>query len=193
MVLGLTGGIACGKSTLALSLQKDGWQVVESDECAHALMEPGAENYQNVIDLFGSAILNPDRTINRRALGEIVFGDSVLREQLNQAVHPAIRRAWKSQRDYYRNQNPDQPIVIVIPLLFELQMAAEFDSTACVACRPERQWHQLRQRGLSEKEARQRLQSQWPLFEKIKAATYMIWNEGSFEALAAQGRRLPRN
>lgn len=196
-VLGLTGGIACGKSTAAQRLSARGWTVVDSDEIAHRLMLPGGETWQKIVDSFGPTVLHSDQTINRGVLGNLVFQDPRLREKLNSLTHPAIRKVWQKERDSFLNNPPanapgtlPQGMVVVIPLLFEAGLESEFADVACVACSPERQRERLRQRGLDEGQTASRLGSQWPLEEKTKRSRWQLWNEGSLASLESQIDRL---
>src|SRR5262249_40201415 len=108
---GLTGGIACGKTTLGELMQLTGWKLVDTDVIAHQLLQPEQVNWKKVIDAFGRSILNEDRTINRRALGELVFSDSALRKKLEQLTHPAIREAWQTERLKLHQNFPGSKIV----------------------------------------------------------------------------------
>ena len=199
-VYGLTGGIACGKSTLADLLRQRGWEVVDSDAIAHRLMEPGGENWRKIIDSFGSNLLNGDQTINRGLLGDMVFQAPRLREQLNSLTHPAIRKAWQKDRDSFLERKAAgathmcASLVIVIPLLFETGLEKEFsDGSAviCVGCSSVLQKTRLASRGLDPERIRQRLESQWPLEEKSKRSSHLFWNEGTVETLARQVEWLP--
>ena len=203
-VYGLTGGIACGKSTLAELLRQRGWEVSDSDAIAHRLMEPGGENWRKIIDSFGDKLLNADQTINRGLLGDMVFQDPRLREQLNSLTHPAIRKAWQKDRASFLERkaagatqamHASAPLVIVIPLLFETGLEKEFsdgNAVMCVGCSDVLQKARLASRGLDPQRARQRLESQWPLEEKIKRSSQLFWNEGTVESLARQIDWLPK-
>ncbi|MDE1170718.1 MAG: dephospho-CoA kinase [Verrucomicrobium sp.] len=196
-VYGLTGGIACGKSTAALLLRERGWTVVESDEIAHRLMAPGAENWRNIVDAFGREVLNPDQTINRGSLGDMVFREPRLREKLNSLTHPAIRKAWQQERERFletispanTGKSPGAGsggFVVVIPLLFEVGLEKEFTRVICLGCSAGTQWKRMAQRGLNPLQIEQRLQSQLPLEEKAKRSDRVLWNEGSRSSLKAQ-------
>jgi dephospho-CoA kinase len=187
---GLTGGIACGKSTAATFLEKKGVRVVDADRIAHHLMEPGAENWQKIVDTFGAKILNSDRTINRRSLAELVFRQPPLRQKLNEITYPAIRQVWLSEKSHFETAFPGKNLVIMIPLLFERELAPHFDATICIGCPSGRQWRHLQDRGLTGEAAQKRLASQWPLDEKMKRADLAVWNSGSFSLLERQMDRL---
>ena len=106
-VIGLTGGIACGKSTLAESLRARGWHVIDTDQIAHRLLEPGEAVWKNVVDAFGPSILQPDKSIDRKVLGRLVFADPLLRAKLNEITHPAIRSAWQRELEERTRTHPD--------------------------------------------------------------------------------------
>ena len=188
---GLTGGIACGKSTAASFLEKKGVRVVDTDRIAHHLMEPGGENWQKIVDTFGAKILNTDRTIHRRSLAELVFRQPPLRQKLNEITSPAIRQVWLSEKSHFETTFPGKSLVIMIPLLFERDLAPHFDATVCVGCPSGRQLRHLRERGLAAGAAQERLASQWPLDEKMKRADLVLWNSGSLDLLKRQVDRLP--
>jgi dephospho-CoA kinase len=185
-VWALTGGIACGKSTLAKFLAQRGWKIIDTDEIAHHLMRPGEENWQNIIDVFGRNVLKHDETIDRRVLGDLVFHDSQLREKLNAITHPAIRRVWQAERQRLTEDNPACSLVVVIPLLFEKELDQEFTQIVCVGCSLSTQEHRLRNRGLEESQVSARLHSQWPVAEKLKRAHVALWNEGALTTLQRQ-------
>ena len=206
-VYGLTGGIACGKTTLADLLKKRGWTVIDSDAIAHRLMLPGAENWQKIVDAFGSTILNSDRTVNRVALGDAIFREPALREKLNSLTHPAIRKVWQQEREGFLSRfgslkpkqihagdavSGSQPrLVIVIPLLYEAGLETEFSTRVTIGCSAALQVARMRGRSLNQEQIDQRLRSQWPLEEKIKRSDFLIWNDGTLSALESQSLRLP--
>ena len=193
-VYALTGGIACGKSTTAALLRERGWQIIDTDDLAHRLMEPGGENWQKIVDAFGPAILHSNQTIDRGSLGDLIFREPHLRGKLNSLTHPAIRKAWQQERDRFLEKAnglaTGKKLIIVIPLLFEAELEHEFKTVICVGCSSalQRQW--LRERGLNEVQIAQRLASQWPIEEKAHRSHRLIWNEGNLEILIRQIARL---
>jgi dephospho-CoA kinase len=200
LVYGLTGGIACGKSTVATLLRERGWTIVDSDAIAHRLMAPAGENWQKMIDAFGPSILNADQTINRVVLGDMVFREPSLRDRLNSLTHPAIRKAWHAEREGFlekitagRLDRKRDRLAVVIPLLYETGLGDEFGAVMCVGCSPALQRARLQGRGLDGERIGQRLASQWPLEEKIRRSDILLWNEGSLETLAQQVGRLPES
>lgn len=185
-VLGITGGVGCGKSTLGEIMVERGWSVIDTDDVARELMAPGQENWQNMIDGFGPSILNVDQSINRRVLGDLVFGDPAARQKLNELTHPSIRAAWTSQRDDILSRQPDACVAVIIPLLFEVGLQTEFERIACVGCTRKTQRQRLMKRNWSAEHIQQRMESQLPLAEKMQLSQTVFWNEGSLERLGAQ-------
>src|SRR5271163_5145884 len=151
--IALTGGIACGKSTLAEGLRARGWHVIDTDQIAHRLLEPGEAVWKNVVDAFGSSILQPDQSIDRKVLGRLVFADPLLRVKLNEITHPAIRSVWQREREERARTHPTHFLAVMIPLLFECELATMFSAVWCVGASRDVQLSRLKARGLSETEA----------------------------------------
>lgn len=188
-VLGLTGGIGMGKSTAAQLFHERGVQVVESDELARRLVEPGQAALAEIESAFGRAILAPDGQLRRDELAQIVFGDSAARKRLEDILHPRIRESWRSQLESWRKENRDRAVV-VIPLLFEIDAQRDFDKIICVACSAASQHQRLLPRGWSPGQIKKRIAAQWPIDEKIARADFVIWTEGVLESLAPQIKRI---
>ncbi len=184
--IALTGGIACGKSTLAEGLRARGWHVIDTDQIAHRLMEPGSEVWKNVVDAFGTSILQPDKSIDRKVLGRLVFADPPLRAKLNEITHPAIRTAWQREHEERTRTYPTQSLAVMIPLLFECELEKMFSVVWCVGASRTVQFQRLIARGLTEKEASQRLASQMPVAEKMTRASIAFWGEGTPATLLRQ-------
>lgn len=184
----VTGGIACGKSLAASFLKEAGVAVCEADTVAHALMEPGTAVYRRVLAVFGTEILAADGFIDRRILGNLVFNDDKKREQLNAAVHPAVREAMEK---WLERQEADglKVAAVVIPLLFEAKMASGWDAIVCIASSLPVQMARLHLRGLGEAECEARLLAQMPLEKKIEKSDFTIWNDGSPEELSVSVMR----
>lgn len=176
-IVGITGGIACGKSEVGSMLKASGWDVIDTDAIAHAVMEPGAEAYEGIVDAFGAGILLPDGCVNRRALGEIVFGNPVERDRLNRIVHPHVRRRWHGWAEQVRSDR--NPGAVIIPLLYEVGADKEVDEVICVVAGDSVVMERLRQRGLSEQQALERIAAQWPVEEKRRRADFVIENDGT--------------
>lgn len=183
-MVGLTGGIACGKSEAARFLAEAGVPVLDTDEVAHLEMQPGGAAYDDVVAVFGEKAVAPDGTIDRSRLGQIVFGDATALRQLNALVHPPVRERWETWRTMLRGENRSG--VVVIPLLFETGATDGWDAVICVAAPEDEVLERLARRGLTEQEARQRLGAQWPVEEKIRRADVVIWNDGTLQELKAR-------
>ena len=184
--IGLTGGIACGKSTLADLLRLRGWHVIDTDRIAHEVMQPGREVWKNVVDVFGSSILQPDQSIDRKVLGRLVFADPLLRVKLNEITHPAIRSVWQREREERARTHPLQSLVVMIPLLFECELEQMFSAVWCVGASRVVQLRRLKARGFSEPEAEARLASQMPVAEKMARSNIAFWGEGTPATLQLQ-------
>ena len=184
--IALTGGIACGKSTLAEGLLARGWHVIDTDRIAHQLLQPGEEVWKNVVDAFGSSILQPDQSIDRKVLGRLVFADPLLRAKLNEITHPAIRSVWQREREERARTHPTHPLAVMIPLLFECELEKMFSAVWCVGASRVTQMNRLQARGLSEVEAAQRLASQMPVAEKMARSSVAFWGEGTPAVLLSQ-------
>ena len=184
--IGLTGGIACGKSTLAEGLRARGWHVIDTDRIAHVVLAPGTDTWKIVVDAFGPSILQPDQSIDRKVLGRLVFADPQLRVKLNEITHPAIRSVWQHERDERARTHPTQFLAVMIPLLFECALEPLFPAVWCVGASRSVQVRRLRARGLSEEESLQRLKSQWPVADKMAKSQVVFWGEGTPATLLAQ-------
>src|SRR5476649_1086316 len=184
--IGLTGGIACGKSTLAEGLRARGWHVIDTDRIAHELLQPGQEVWKNVVDAFGSSILKGDQSIDRKVLGRLVFADPLLRVKLNEITHPAIRSVWQREREERARTHPTHPLAVMIPLLFECELEQMFSAVWCVGASRVTQMNRLQARGLSEPEAAQRLASQMSVIEKMARSSVAFWGEGTPSTLLLQ-------
>ena len=180
--VGLTGGIACGKSTVARMLAEKGAVLIDFDELAHAVQEPEGAVWREIIRHFGEEILLPDRTIDRRKLGETVFADREKRELLNRLVHPAIFEEWQRRLAEIRVRRADAIVVSDIPLLIEAGLKGMVDLVLLVYITPEEQVRRVMARnGFSREEAERRLAAQMPIEEKLRWADIVIRNGGSPE------------
>jgi len=193
--VGLTGGIASGKSVVGEMFAAVGVHVIQADDIAHRLMQPGETVYKQVVEHFGSGILNPDRVINRAKLAEAVFGDSPRVEDLNRIVHPAV----VAEQDRWMEEvgRADAHAIAMVEAALILEAGAEdrFDCLVVVTCRPEQRAKRWAQRlHLDEETARRevtrRMAAQLPDEEKIKAADYVIDNSGSLDQTERQVREV---
>jgi dephospho-CoA kinase len=185
---GLTGGIGAGKSAAAELLRNRGVMVIDTDQLARQLVEPGQPALVEIVSRFGNGVLLADH-LDRRALARLVFADETARKDLEAILHPRIRQAWQAETERWRQQG--SPVgVVVIPLLYETAAEASFDAVICLACSAETQKHRLYQRGWSDAEIAERLSSQWPLEKKMNKASYVVWNEGDLDTLGGQLDRI---
>ncbi|HPK54407.1 MAG TPA: dephospho-CoA kinase [Smithellaceae bacterium] len=181
--VGLTGGIACGKSTVANMLVRHGACLLDMDKITHELQEPEKPAWKEIVDSFGTEILNADNRINREKLGRIVFGDNAKLKVLNKIVHPYVLREWHKRVKEIREKNVHAVVLSDVPLMFEEKLQYLFDLTLLVLISPEEQIQRLMARsGLTQEEAQKRLNSQMPIGEKIKLADIVIDNRGTFPA-----------
>lgn len=178
--VGLTGGIACGKSTVAKMFLKNGAHLIDFDGLAHEVQEPGKPAWKQVVNHFGEGILQPDKKIDRVKLGNIVFADKEKLSELNNIVHPLVYQEWQSRLEKMCKKEKHAIVLSDIPLLFEGNMQILFDLTMLVLIAPEEQIRRLMARnGVNKEEAEKRLNSQMPIGEKISLADIIIDNEGS--------------
>lgn len=189
ILLGLTGGIGMGKSTSASLLEHAGVSVVDTDDLARAVVEPGKLAMVEIREAFGPEVVAEDGALRRDVMAKVVFGDDVKRRQLEGILHPRIRELWLKQVAQWRAQ--DEPVVVVvIPLLFETRAEGEFDRIICVACSAVSQRERLKTRGWSDEQIDQRITAQWPAQKKMDLSQHVIWTEPSREVHAAQLRRV---
>ncbi|MCX7885824.1 MAG: dephospho-CoA kinase [Verrucomicrobiae bacterium] len=184
--IGLTGGIATGKSEVAALWQGNGAIVVDSDLLARRALEQGTPTYRAVVSHFGAGILNADGSINRAALADIIFSNETERMVLNELVHPVVRQFRRQQLAALGTARA--VVVAVVPLLYEAGEQTEFDCVVVVACSEATQLSRLLAKGLSEPQARARIAAQWPNTKKMELADYVIWNDGSRRLLANQAQ-----
>ncbi len=186
-VFGLTGGIGMGKSTAA-ELLRARVPVVDTDELARQVVEPGQPALAEIQAAFGAEMLAPDGRLRRDALARRVFADVASRRQLEAILHPPIRARWQAQIETWRATG-EKIGVVVIPLLFETRAETCFEATICVACTAVTQRQRLRPRGWTTQQIEQRIQAQWPVEKKMTLADFVVWTEG---ALAVQAEQLGR-
>jgi len=187
-VVGLTGGIGSGKSTVADRLGALGAAVVDTDAIAHAITAPGGEVMPALREAFGEAYVTPDGSLDRAAMRTLVFADAAARARLEAILHPAIRAASERALDEVR-----APYALaVVPLLFETGgYARRADRVLVVDCTPEVQLARTMARsGLTAGEVRAIMGAQWPRWRRLQLADDVIWNGGAPEGLAAQCERL---
>jgi dephospho-CoA kinase len=180
--VGLTGGIASGKSTVARMFAEKGAILIDFDDLAHAVEEPGGPVWREIVRHFGEEILLPDRRIDRRKLGAIIFADREKREILNRLVHPAVFAEWRKRIKEIEKTGKDAVVVSDIPLLIEAGLETMVDVVLLVYVSPEEQIRRLTVRnGFNPEEAERRVAAQMPIGEKAIHADIVIRNEGSVE------------
>ena len=182
-VLGLTGGIATGKSTADKFFEKQNIPIIDSDKIAHNIMDIGKPAYQEVKSIFGNEYLNENQTINRKKLGQLVFANSKELKKLNDITHPLIYQEIQEKIQVERNKKT--PLVIVdAPVLFESNGQRYCDATLVITLPLSIQVQRLMARNnLTKTEAMNRINSQMPLSQKEKLATYVVDNTGTIEEL----------
>jgi dephospho-CoA kinase len=186
LIIGLTGGIASGKSTVARMLQDMDIPIIDADVEARKVVGKGEKAYLRIIETFGSEILTSTGDIDRVKLGSIVFHDEDKRHQLNAIVHPAVRESMNAEKAKYVNLG-NSVVVLDIPLLFESKLTHMVDKTILVYVDAEVQLNRLMSRNqLIESEAMARIKSQMPLIEKIKLADAVIDNNGTINDTETQ-------
>jgi len=178
-----------GKSTAAQLFRARGVPVVDTDELARQVVEPGQPALAEVLAAFGPQLAGPDGQLRRVELARHVFADPAARQRLENILHPRIRALWRAQVETWRVEG--HPLaVVVIPLLFETGAEAELDTTICVACSAATQQQRLQARGWPPEQIEQRLEAQWPVERKMTAAHYVVWTEAGLTAQAAQIERI---
>ena len=185
-VFGLTGGIGSGKSTAAALFRERGVPVVDADELAREAVAPGSPGLAQVLEAFGPQIRAADGSLDRKQLGALVFADAEARKRLNAITHPLVRRL--SQERFAALDHEGVPLAgYDVPLLFEVGLDAVLRPIVVVVAREATQLERIQARdGISEAAARARLASQLPLADKQKRADYVLYNNGTPAALAAQ-------
>jgi dephospho-CoA kinase len=180
-VIGLTGGIATGKSTIARLLQDQGAALIDADVLAREVVEPGQPALEEIREAFGERALDADGRLDRAWLARTIFADPALRRCLEEILHPRVReRARQRLAALAAHEPPPGLVVWVVPLLFETGLHEQLDEVWVVAATPETQMARLMARdGLDEAEARRRIAAQWPLERKLEMADRVIDNEGS--------------
>jgi dephospho-CoA kinase len=188
--IGLTGSLGTGKSTVAAILKKLGWQVVDADFIAHQVLSRGESAYQQVVLNFGREILNPDQSLDRKKIAQLVFSDPDKLRLLESIVHPAVKLQVQCLKENFIKAQAEMAFYDV-PLLFEKNMQKDFNKIVVVTCDEKLQRERLRTRNKwSEAEIDLRLKAQLPMQEKIKAADYLIKNNGSLIELEDEVKRV---
>jgi len=188
--VGLTGGVACGKTTVGQMFAARGAHLVLADQVAHQLMAPGQPLYEEVLKRFGPEILKPDGSINRAHLADVAFGSGRIQE-LNQIVHPAVMRHQEKAMADLAGRDPGGIAIVEAALILEAGAGNRFDKLIVVTCTPEQRIQRFAERlnmerAAAERDVARRMAAQWPDQAKVKAADYVIDNSGSIADLEAQ-------
>ena len=175
ILVGLTGGVGTGKSTVAKMFERCGALVIDADALAHHVMEPGKPAWRAIVKTFGKAVLNPDRTLNRQTLGAIVFRNGSELRRLEQIIHPRVAREQARLTRQAARKDPNAVVIYDVPLLFEAGIDARVDKVIVVTADRETQITRLKKRnGFTRAEALRRIRSQRPLRKKAAAADYLL-------------------
>jgi dephospho-CoA kinase len=186
MILGLTGGIATGKSTVTGMLRERGIPVIDADQIAREVVELGKPAYEAILDHFGHDILLADGQLDRKKLGEIVFSDESERQKLNAIVHPEVRRVMREEARA-AEKNDASIVFMDIPLLYESKLQYMVEKTVVVYAPASMQLARMLERDeLEEEQALKRLRAQFPIDQKREGADYLIDNSGSREETERQ-------
>jgi len=188
---GLTGGIACGKSTVARCFQDLGAYIIDADRVGHELIEPGRPAYQEILERFGKEILDPGGRIDRKKLGPQVFADPQQLRLLDSIVHPRIIARIQELAAEQQRRNPQIVVILDAALIFESGMDGTLRKVIVAWCRPEQQLERLMAKaGVSREEAGRRVQAQMSVDEKRRRADYLIDCSGSLEQSRAQAEAI---
>jgi len=187
ITVGITGGIGAGKSETASFVSALGISVLDTDAVARDLVAPGQPTISEIVDAFGTEMLDHQGQLDRSALGRLVFRDALARKNLESILHPRIFEVWTH---WVREQTVQgrSHAVVVIPLLYEKGYAQHFQAVIALACSERTQRQRLRERQWSDEMVNQRLSAQLPMADKLQRANYGVWNEGSREVLHQQTR-----
>jgi dephospho-CoA kinase len=190
-VVGLTGGVASGKSSISRVWRELGARVLDADRISRELVEPGQPALAEIVEVFGCGILRRDGTVDRKRLGAIVFGDDEARSRLNRILHPRIRQEMARRLEAIGSTDPEAIAVVDAALLVEAGIHRSMDCVVVVACSEAAQVERLRERDrLETGEAAQVIRAQGSLEEKLRVAHFVLRNEGTLEEMERGARAL---
>ena len=196
LIVGLTGGIVSGKSTVALMFKDLGAKIVDADKLGHSVILPHKPAWEKIVKIFGKDILQNDLTIDREKLGKIVFANQSLLKKLNDITHPEITKIIKKEIDSLKNKTYNQKKILIIDaaLIYEAKIDRLMDKIIVVYIDEDEQIKRLIKRNnLSKDEALQRIKSQMPMKEKVKMADYVIDNSNSLDKTKKQVEKIWKN
>jgi dephospho-CoA kinase len=186
IIVGLTGSVGTGKSTVTRFFEELGAYIIDWDELAREVVRPHLRAWKDIVEYFGKDFLNEDLTINRQKLAEVVFSDKEKVAKLNQMVHPEVFKEDERITNEIKSLAPNALIIKDIPLLFELTRPIYVDKIVVVSASERTQLRRLEEKGMNRQDAKNRIKSQLPLEEKIKAADFVINNDGTLEETKRQ-------
>jgi dephospho-CoA kinase len=189
-VLGITGGIATGKTTVSKILKRYGGYLISADDIAHRIILPKKKAYKKIVKQFGKEILNKNLTINRKKLADIIFKKKKLRKILENITHPEIIKTIKKEIKKAKKGKKYKFIILEAPLLFEAKISNLADLIIVVACSKKTQIKRLIKKGFSKQSAENRISSQIPLSKKIKQADIVIYNEKNLKLLRKNVKKI---
>lgn len=191
LVVGLTGGVASGKSLVSQVWSKEGAYIIDADQIAKELVKPNLPAWKEIVDKFGMEILNGRGSINRKLLASIIFSNKEKRELLNRILHPKIKEEIQRRLKEISLKDPRAIVVIDAPLLIEVGDYREMDRVVLVISSQKHQMERLELRdGLKKEEAQRIIDAQKPLSEKLKLADFIISNEGSMEEVKRKAKEV---
>jgi dephospho-CoA kinase len=190
VIVGLTGGVGTGKSTVADFFGELGAHVIDWDELARQVARPHLKTWKAIVEYFGKGILNDDLTINRQKLADVAFSDRKKVEKLNQIVHPAVFEEDERITNEIKSRDPDALIIKDIPLLFEVTRPIALDKIIVVSASEETQLKRLEEKGMKREDAENRIKSQLPLDTKVRSADFVVNNDGTLEETKRQVRAI---
>jgi dephospho-CoA kinase len=190
IIVGLTGGVGTGKSTVTNFLRELGAYVIDWDELARKVTRPHSQAWREIVEHFGKSVLNEDLTVDRQKLADIVFSDKRKLAKLNRIVHPRVFEEDERITSEIRSHDPDALIIKDIPLLFEVGHHISVDKIVVVSASEQTQLRRLEEKGISREDARNRIKSQLPLDKKIKSADFVINNDGPLEEAKRQVKEI---
>lgn len=186
IIIGLTGSVGTGKSTVTNFFRELGAYIIDWDVLAREVTRPHLQAWKEIVEYFGKGILSEDLTINRQKLAEIVFSDREKLAKLNEIVHPQVFKEDERITNEIKDLDPDAIIIKDIPLLFEITHPVHMDKIVVVSASAQTQLRRLKEKGMSQEDAQRRIKSQLPLKEKIKSADFVINNDGPLEETKRQ-------
>ncbi len=191
LTVGLTGGVASGKTAVSQILKEEGAYVIDADQVSRELVQPHTSTWNELIRVFGEDIVQKDGSIDRKKLAARVFSDTQQRKLLNQILHPRIREEMERRTREIGQKDPEAIVVIDAALLVELGDHREMDKVIVVTSTEKQQIERLKDRdGVDQEDARKILSSQMPPEEKLKVADFVIRNEGSLEEMRRRAKEI---